>query len=74
MVATGEDITENLNTIKTIPKKISPDNLPDNFEVRGEVYIPKSEYEKIKESFSNPRNAAAGSLRQKDAENTKKYL
>ena len=68
----GEDITENLNTIKTIPKKISPDNLPENFEVRGEVYIPKSEYEKIKESFSNPRNAAAGSLRQKDAANTKK--
>ena len=68
----GEDITENLITIKEIPKKISVKNLPEIFEVRGEVYISKSDFQKIKEQFANPRNAAAGSLRQKDAMNTSK--
>ena len=68
----GEDITENLATIESIPKKISSHDLLNNFEIRGEVYIPKSEYQKIKDNFSNPRNAAAGSLRQKDPNNTKK--
>jgi len=68
----GEDITENLITISEIPKKIALKNLPDIFEVRGEVYISKSDFEKIKEQFSNPRNAAAGSLRQKDPKNTSK--
>ena len=68
----GEDITENLATIKSIPKKISSQDLLNNFEIRGEVYIPKSEYQKIKDNFSNPRNAASGSLRQKDSNNTKK--
>ena len=69
----GEDITENLITIKEIPKKISlKKNLPEIFEVRGEVYISKSDFQKIKDKFANPRNAAAGSLRQKDAMNTSK--
>ena len=68
----GEDITENLATIESIPKKISSHDLLNNFAIRGEVYIPKSEYQKIKDNFSNPRNAAAGSLRQKDPNNTKK--
>jgi DNA ligase (NAD+) len=65
----GENITENLATIKDIPKFI---NYNDDLEIRGEVYIPKSDFLKISEKFSNPRNAAAGSLRQKDANNTKK--
>jgi DNA ligase (NAD+) len=65
----GENITENLATIKDIPKSI---NFYEDLEVRGEVYIPKSEFLKISEKFSNPRNAAAGSLRQKDANKTKK--
>ncbi len=65
----GENITENLATIKDIPKFI---DYYEDLEIRGEVYIPKSEFLKISEKFSNPRNAAAGSLRQKDANNTKK--
>ena len=68
----GEDITENLITIKEIPKKITIKNLPDYFEVRGEVYITKSDFDKIKDQFANPRNAAAGSLRQKESKNTAK--
>ena len=70
----GEDITENLATIESIPKKISSHDLLNNFEIRGEVYIPKSEYQKIKDNFSNPRNAAAGSLRQKDRIIQRKFL
>ena len=68
----GEDITENLLTIQEIPKKINIKNLPEIFEVRGEVYISKKDFEKIKDQFANPRNAAAGSLRQKDSKNTSK--
>jgi len=68
----GEDITENLITIKEIPKKIFFSNLPDLLEIRGEVYISKKDFTKIKIHFANPRNAAAGSLRQKDAKNTSK--
>ncbi len=67
----GEDITENLLTIKDIPKKIKNPFLGELI-VRGEVYIPKSEFINISDKFANPRNAASGSLRQKDSNNTSK--
>ena len=66
----GENITENLITIKEIPKTIN--NAPKVIEVRGEVYIGKKDFEKIKDKFANPRNAAGGSLRQKDSKETEK--
>ena len=66
----GENITENLLTIDEIPKKLI--NAPEVVEVRGEVYIGKKDFEKIKDKFANPRNAAGGSLRQKDSRETKK--
>ena len=69
---TGEDILENLKTIKQIPKKISDSNLPEILEVRGEVYIGKKDFKSIEKKFANPRNAAGGSLRQKDFRETKK--
>ena len=69
---TGEDILENLKTIKNIMKKIIDKNLPNVLEVRGEVYIGKKDFKKLKKSFANPRNAAGGSLRQKDSRETKK--
>ena len=65
----GEDITENLATISDIPKNINL-NLRGKFTVRGEVYIAKSDFVKISNKFANPRNAASGSLRQKDASKT----
>ena len=68
---TGEDITKNLSTIKDIPKKINKANFPKILEVRGEVYINKKDFKKIDKLFANPRNAAAGSLRQKDHNETK---
>ena len=66
----GEDITENLITIKDIPKKLN--DAPKILEVRGEVYIGKKDFEKIKDKFANPRNAAGGSLRQKNSIETAK--
>ncbi len=69
---TGEDILENLKTIKDIPKKILDEDLPEILEVRGEVYIGKKDFKKIKKNFANPRNAAGGSLRQKDPKETSK--
>ena len=68
----GEDITNNLKTIKDIPKKINMSNFPKILDVRGEVYISKSDFKKINKKFANPRNAAGGSLRQKDPNETKK--
>tara|TARA_Y100001970_G_scaffold248318_1_gene317792 strand:+ start:17274 stop:19295 length:2022 start_codon:yes stop_codon:yes gene_type:complete len=68
----GEIITENLKTIKTIPKKILSKNFPKDIDIRGEVYIGKKDFEKINDRFANPRNAASGSLRQKDPNETKK--
>jgi len=64
---TGEDILENLKTIKQIPKKLTGKNIPETLEIRGEVYIGKKDFEKIQDRFANPRNAAGGSLRQKDS-------
>ena len=68
----GEVITENLKTISDIPKKINFKDFPKNVEIRGEVYIKKNDFEKLKNKFANPRNAASGSLRQKDSSETKK--
>ena len=67
---TGENILENLKTIKQIPQKILGKNIPKILEIRGEVYIGKKDFEKIKEKFANPRNAAGGSLRQKNSSMT----
>ena len=66
----GENITENLATIQDIPKRLS--DPPEILEVRGEVYIGKKDFEKIKDKFANPRNAAGGSLRQKNSSETAK--
>ncbi len=68
----GEDILKNLITIKGIPKKIKGQNIPKTLEVRGEVYIGKKDFDTIKDNFANPRNAAGGSLRQKDPNQTSK--
>ena len=68
----GEDILENIKTITGIPKKIFGKNLPKLLEIRCEIYIGKKDFIRIKENFANPRNAAAGSLRQKDPIETSK--
>ncbi len=68
----GEDITANLATIKDIPKKISDKDFPKDIDIRGEVFIQNSDFENLKEKFANPRNAASGSLRQKNPDDTKK--
>ena len=62
----GEDITDNLRTIKDIPKEIRLKNFPTEIDIRGEVFIQNKDFQKINEKFANPRNAASGSLRQKD--------
>jgi DNA ligase (NAD+) len=74
--STGEDVTPNVKTIRDIPAELSliPKEMPDVLEVRGEVYLPVSAFEELNKSqseaglrlFANPRNSAAGSLRQKD--------
>jgi DNA ligase (NAD+) len=71
---TGEDVTLNIKTIKSVPTELSGKNLPDTLEVRGEVFFPIKAFDDLNDSleeagkarFANPRNAAAGSLRQKD--------
>ena len=68
----GEDITENLKTIKDIPKKIKFKNFPEEIHIRGEVFIQNSDFKKLSGKFANPRNAASGSLRQKNPNETKK--
>ena len=67
----GEDITENLKTIKDIPLNISHKDFPDEIDIRGEVFIETNDFKKIEKDFANPRNAASGSLRQKDPKKTK---
>ena len=69
---TGEDILENLKTIKSIPLKLKDPKIPNIMEIRCEIFISKKEFSKIKEKFANPRNAAGGSLRQKDPKQTSK--
>lgn len=76
--ATGENITDNVRTIKAIPLKLQGSGWPQRIEVRGEVFMPKAGFEKLNELalkkgekvFVNPRNAAAGSLRQLDSKIT----
>lgn len=75
---TGEDITHNVRTIGSIPLTLREGNWPERLEVRGEIYIPKAEFkelndmllEKGEKTFVNPRNSAAGSLRQLDPQIT----
>ena len=70
---TGEDITANIRTIPSVPLRLRGDNVPELVEVRGEVYMPREGFEALnrrladkgEKAFVNPRNAAAGSLRQK---------
>ncbi len=68
----GEDILENIKTISSIPKKINSNNIPKLLEIRCEVYISKKNFLKFKDKFANPRNAAGGSLRQKNPKETAK--
>ena len=68
----GEDITANLATIKDIPKKIQSKDFPEEIDIRGEVFIQNSDFKNLKEKFANPRNAASGSLSQKNPDETKK--
>ena len=68
----GEDITENLKTIKDIPQNILSKDFPKEIDIRGEVFIKNTDFESLKEKFANPRNATSGSLRQKNPDETKK--
>ena len=76
----GENITENVRTIKSIPLRLHGDSYPDILEIRGEVFMPKASFDSLNQQaikkgekgFANPRNAAAGSLRQLDSKITAK--
>ena len=68
----GEDITQNLQTISDIPNLINKKNFPEEIDIRGEVFIENEDFKAINENFANPRNAASGSLRQKDSMVTSK--
>ena len=68
----GEDITENLKTIKDIPHEINSKDFPKEIDIRGEVFIQNSDFKDLRNKFANPRNAASGSLRQKDSKETEK--
>jgi DNA ligase (NAD+) len=78
--AKGEDVTANLRTIKTIPLRLRGSDWPERLEVRGEVYMPRAAFEAYnarardsgEKTLANPRNGAAGSLRQKDPQETAK--
>ena len=69
---TGEDITANLKTIIDIPQLINAKDFPKEIDIRGEVFIKNSDFKKLQNKFANPRNAASGSLRQKNSNDTKK--
>jgi len=77
---TGEDVTANVRTLAVVPQQLLGDDVPEFLEVRGEVYFPVAAFAEVnaglveagKAPFANPRNAAAGSLRQKDARETAK--
>ena len=66
----GEDILQNLKTINSIPKKINSEDVPNLLEIRCEIFISKKNFKKIQDKFANPRNAAGGSLRQKNPKET----
>ncbi len=68
----GEDILENIKTIHSIPKIINSKDIPSLLEIRCEIYIGKKDFVNIKDKFANPRNAAGGSLRQKNPQETAK--
>ena len=68
----GEDITENLKTVSDIPQRILSKDFPDDIEIRGEIFIQNNDFKKLTGKFANPRNAASGSLRQKNPLETKK--
>ena len=68
----GEDITKNLRTIKDIPIILKGKNLPEEIDIRGEVFINNKDFNSLKDKFANPRNAASGTLRQKNPEETNK--
>ena len=68
----GELITENLKTINDIPKIINNSSFPKDIDIRGEVFIKNQDFKNIEDRFANPRNAASGSLRQKNPNDTKK--
>ncbi len=68
----GEDITKNLATISDIPKFVLSEDFPEEIDIRGEVFIQNSDFKNLNEKFANPRNAASGSLRQKNPNDTKK--
>src|SRR5699024_7425447 len=77
---TGEDVTHNVRTIKDIPHQLTGSNHPEELEVRGEIFMPSEEYAAFNDQLvasghpplANARNAAAGSLRQKDPAKTAK--
>ena len=73
----GENVIKNINNVKDIPKELISSNVPSEIEIRGEIYLEKKDFLDLNsklsdnEKFSNPRNAAAGSLRQLDPNITK---